>query len=143
MKTVEDVLKEAEPRKEISNKELNWALNYERSLLDKNVRYPKDGEIFEAKSDVEVYCCIYCLNPSSSGVDCIIPKGTRVIVRYYKDNKPLMVDVIPINYDQIDKLVVPKEERNAHKYAGYNLSTNIDALNKEFSLCENLDYPGQ
>ena len=126
---------ESGKRNSIGPPETEWAEDYERELLEKWAKFPKDGEIYKANFDTNVSYIVHWRAPSTDGGDCIIEKGTKLQVQVFKDNpKPLGVYATPLEYERLEREIVPESYRNAHKYGGYSLSITTEELNKNFTL---------
>ena len=131
-KTTRDLIAE---NRFISAEEMSWAREYEKSQLRLWVKFPVNGEIYEAICDVEVRYVTHWSAPYTGGDKCILVKGTKVRVILNKgENEPLVVSADPLEYEKIEQETVPEAERKAFKYKGFNLSIKTAELNRSFKL---------
>ena len=130
-KTIEDLMAE---KRTVSGDEIEWAREYERSQLRPWARFPRDGEVFEAQSDLRLDYITHWAAPFSGGGPCTIRKGTRVRVSVLAfDQEPVGVYAAPLDA-ALEKEIVPEEERGAAKYGGFSLFVKTAQLNKDFRL---------
>ncbi len=59
--------------------------------------------------------------PFSGGFECVVPSGTVVAVESDPPIRARAVYCIPENYDELECLLVPEEDRDSPKYSGYAL----------------------
>ena len=121
-------------KRTVSGEELEWARQYERSQLRPWARFPRDGEIFEALSDLKIDYLTHWAAPFTGGGSCVIRKGTRIRVSVpVFDQEPIGIHAAPLDA-ALEKEIVPEAERNAGKYGGYSLFVKTAQLNKDFRL---------
>lgn len=122
------------PDRPWSAAELEWAQEYERSLLRTWARFPKDGELYEATRDTPVSFSTHWKAPFTGGGKGILRKGTRVKVRVYPFNpEPIGVAAEPLD-KKLEEDLVELRERTAKGYAGFSLSIGTESLNRDFIL---------
>lgn len=108
-------------RPSISGVELEWAREYERSLIPAEVRFPRKGDVYEALNDLRVSYVTDWAAPYSGGGEAIVYKGERIIVDVRPDGlKPVGVYAKPVNYLKVEERVVPEWERESPKYGGFH-----------------------
>jgi hypothetical protein len=79
-KTIQDLLDEAKKSgSAVGSPEVDWARDYERSLIPSGTRFPKKGDVYEAIRDVEVSFMTSWLAPLTGGGTGTLIKGQRVI----------------------------------------------------------------
>lgn len=131
-RTIDDLMAE---KRTISTEELEWARSYERDKLRAWVRFPRDGEVFEANGEIEVDYLTHWQAPYTGSGKGKLPKGTRVKVSVsQRDPEPIRVYAQPIEYLRFENELVPAAERSAAKYGGFSLSIPVAQLNTDFHL---------
>jgi hypothetical protein len=135
-KTMEDLLAEmsAGKRSIITDEEGRLAVAFERSQLPDDVRFPKEGETYEAIRDVEVSFLTHYRAPFTGGARTLLPRGERVRVTCVNGKRPIGVYCTPLRYDELHPLIVSEAERERPEYNGYSLSIKTIQLNREFRL---------
>jgi hypothetical protein len=138
-KTTDDLFQEAISglRKQIGPPETEWAINYERSLLPPDVRFPRKGDVYEALEDIEVNYMTRWAAPFTGGGKAILKKGERIRVEhdpYYP--QPIGTSLVTVDYSTLEERMVPKEDREAAKYGGFALSVKTLDLNRKFKLVD-------
>jgi len=116
-----------------------WASDIERSQLPGNMLFPRAGQIWEAVQDCEVAFrpCIAFPNSESQGTAHLrllqaspglimgatvrVRKGEKIRILETDDPKPLLIDCVPLCYDEMHERIVPVETRNLPGYSGYKL----------------------
>jgi hypothetical protein len=138
-KTIEDLSDEMQrgERKSIGRPELDWARDYERSQIPEDMRFPRKGDVYEALDDTEVHYMTSWAAPFTGGGDGKLNKGERVIVDSEPiDPKPIGVYASALDYDAIERRIIPSSERSAPKYRGYYFSFKTVELNRKFKLVQ-------
>ena len=124
-------------RTHVGSPEMDWARNYERSLIPPDMRFPVKGDVYEALEDVEVRYLTTWAAPFTGGGKGILQKGERVFVNHEStDPKPIGVNVMAVDYALLECRLVPEAERKAPKYSGFHLSLKTVALNTKLKLVE-------
>jgi hypothetical protein len=135
-KTMKDLFAEigAGVRLMVSGQEMHWAREYERSLLPDNLRFPQKGDIYELLEDMEAtYMTSWAAPATGSGTGTIF-KGERFILKYQPAEKPIGVYLDPIEYEALEKRLVPAEEREHELYGGFYFSFKTTELNTKFRI---------
>jgi len=141
-KTLDDLIAERKRGKRtvgISNDEISWARDYERSLLPSNTVFPRAGQLWEAiaECDVRVHY-IFATAASSSGAG-KLASGERVrILKGRNEPKPIHVSFLPVRHVDLLASLVPEDVRREPLYTGYVLSVKTAYFNKYFGLIEDV-----
>jgi hypothetical protein len=113
--------------------EWEWAQVYELMGLRKWARFPRDGEVYEALENLLIEYLIQWDAPVSSGDTGLITRGTQVRVSVMpEDQEPLSVYADPLEYDRVERELIPEGTRATTKYAGFYLSIRTEDLNRFF-----------
>jgi hypothetical protein len=133
---MEDLLAEmsAGKRSIITDEEGRLAVAFERRQLPRDVRFPKEGEVYEAVTDVVITFLTHYSAPFTGGARTVFPKGERVRVSCVNGERPIGVYCTPLRYDDLHVFIVTNEERTRPEYNGYSLSIKTVQLNREFRL---------
>lgn len=103
--------------------------------MPEGLRYPREGEIYEAAEDVAVsYLTYYFDLPSTGGGNAILPKGEQVRVSHCRGDKPTGVYCDPLRYRELHQRIVSAKERDNKLYRGYYLAIDTVSLNTRFIL---------
>ena len=136
-KTITDLIAEMNngTRKSVGSPEVDWARDYERNMLPKEIRFPQQGDVFEAIEDMKIEYMTAWAAPFTGGGDGWLKKGDRVIIK----SKPMHPQPISVYADAVDcaaleQRIVPSVERNAPKYSGFYFSIETLDLNRKFRL---------
>jgi len=131
-KTVDELRSE---NKDPKVREIKWAIEYERDQLRGTFRFPKNGEIFEALENVKIGCLIHWKAPYTEGEEFILGKSTIIKVKVNDfDPEPVGVYADAIDYEKLEKEIVPEMIRKDKKYNGYSLFISTKVLNNHFRL---------
>lgn len=133
-KTIEMLMAELQAgiRSKISGEEIERAVEYERRILPADLKFPKEGEVYEAITNFDIHYMTSHNAPFTGGGRSILPQGERVRVRSVSHEKPIGVYCDPLRYDDLHHLIVPQEEREYPSYVSYYLSIETVDLNKHF-----------
>lgn len=140
-KTINDLMAEmkAGKRSAISGDELDLAREFERRQIPTGLRFPKEGDIYEALIDFNVNYMTSHHAPFSGGGHAVLPQGERIRVARVAHEKPIGVCCDPLRYDELHSKIVSEEEREAPTYDGYYFSIDTVDLNKNFRLVAGQD----
>jgi hypothetical protein len=86
------------------------------------------GDIYSTLKDIEVLGVSLFRAAGSGGFQCILPKGTRVVVMHRPVRGASAVGVKPLNYAQLEPRLVPEAERAAPLYDGYGIIIDLKDL---------------
>ena len=82
-KTLQDLSDEAKKGGlPVGSPEVDWARDYERSLIPVGTRFPKKGDVYEAVEDHQISYLTGWSAPFTSGGIGTLMKGERVIVEH-------------------------------------------------------------
>ena len=138
-KTIDDLVQEmnAGLRMAIGQPEIDWAREYTRSLIPDGLRYPQQGDVYESLFDQPIRYMTAWHAPYTGGGESMIYARELVWIDSAPiDEKPIGVYALPIQYDEMEKRMVPAEERSAPKYNGFYLSIDTLTLLEKYELVE-------
>ena len=90
------------------------------------------GETWIARVQVEVRYLTHWNAPFTGGGTCELPEGTIIKVISEPPNHATAAGCRPINYDEIEALVIPEEDHQTPKYAGYMFSIPFENFGTTF-----------
>lgn len=124
-------------RQSVGRPELDWARDYERSLIPAHMRFPQQGDVYEAIEDTQVRYLTKWAAPFTGGGDGLLHKGEQVFVEHAPISaEPIGANVVALNYESIEQRIVPEAEREQAKYRGYYFSLKTVDLNTKFKLIQ-------
>ncbi|MBL8826366.1 MAG: hypothetical protein JNM18_05235 [Planctomycetaceae bacterium] len=121
-------------RLEIVREEIDRAVEYAHLQWARDLRFPKEGEIYEAISDTKIQYMTSHHAPYTGGGEAVLAKGERVRVSSVSHEKPIGVYCDPLRYDELHEEIVSEEERNYPSYDGYYFSIDTVDLNRFFRI---------
>jgi hypothetical protein len=144
-KTIKDLFDEASKcASAVGPPEVDWARDYERSLIPAWTRFPKKGDVYEAAEDLQVDYLTSWAAPFTGGGTGTIKSGERVIVdQDILLPRPIAVYVKPIDYAAMEERMVPESDRANKKYAGFYLSLKTADLSRHFRLIHEESTPAE
>lgn len=108
-----------------------------KKLIDKilynNSNHPTGDEVFEAKDDVKISYLTHFMAPYTGGSNSTLKKGERIIISKPNKPKPSGYYCYPINEIDIEKRMVPMDERENPKYNGFSLFVDTNILLRKFT----------
>jgi len=118
--------------------EIAWALEYERSLIPADMRFPRKGDVYETLEDMTVDYMTSWLGPSTGGGTAILKAGERVLVVQVgpDDAQPIGVYAKAVDYGQLEQRMVPASDRENPKYDGFYFFFKTLDLNRNFRLVQ-------
>lgn len=135
--TIADLMAEirAGKRKGFGRPEMEWAKDYERSLLPEGIRFPQKGDVYEALRERPVeYLTAWAAPFTGSGTG-TLHVGERIWVHSEtREEKPIGTYALPVAYRELEERMVPAEERGAPKYGGFYFYLSTQELNTDFKL---------
>jgi len=137
--TLDDLWAEmnAGKRKSVGQPEIEWAREYEKSLIPEDTRFPNKGDVYKANSDQVVHYMTAWSAPFTGGGEATLFKGERIwIDNDPNDEKPLGTYALPVEYRKLEKRMVPAEEREEPRYGGFYFHFKTVDLNKNFTLVQ-------
>lgn len=121
--TLDDLMAEAKAgkRRRIGQPELQWARDYERSLLPAGIRWPRVGDVFAARADMEVEYITAWAGPFSGGGKGLLRAGERLRVTSVGEGEPPLGAFLQAeDYAVLEARMVPATTRQAGKYGGFH-----------------------
>lgn len=118
----------------IPQKELEWAADYERSLIPAGYRFPKKGYVYEALEDIDVEIEIWYNAPGSGSDDGKLFKGEKIWIYYDTQEKEIEPCAHPIEYAKLEERLVSNDFKELSFYAGYSIVIKTTTLNEKFKL---------
>jgi hypothetical protein len=143
--TYDDLFAEmrAGKRKSVGKPEMDWAIEYETSLLPPNTRFPKKGDLYESLADQQIEYMTAWAAPYTGGGKGLLLKGERIWIHSDpRDEKPLGAYALPVEYEKVEERMVAAAERETEKYGGLYFYFKTVELEKNFRLIET-DFKGQ
>jgi len=120
--TITDLTNEvnAGKRKLISKPELDWAREYERSLIPIGTRYPRKGDVYEMLGDMDVRFMTAWAAPFTGGGEGRLKSGEQVFLNHEPlESNPIGFYAVAVEYDAVESRMVPSAERSNEKYRGF------------------------
>ena len=135
-KTVEDLTQEMLRglRASVGSPEVEWAIEYERSLLPPGTRFPAQGDIYTANHDVAVKLLVSWRAPVTTCIGYTLPAGAGVRIESEAADRPITVYALPIDYKGVEKAAVPLWTRWRPSYQGYCVALETRELLRSFAL---------
>ncbi len=128
-----------------SNDFLRRSQDFERSLLPRNIVFPRTGQTWEAVRDCEVNFIARIAGPNRPAIyglagkqeAIILPcgraqlqQGERVRILTLDDPRPIQISFQPVRYHELHESIVPHEIRGRPGYSHYVLS-----LKTAYTVC--------
>lgn len=135
--TLDDLFAEmkAGKRKSVGSPETDWAREYEISLLPEGTRFPKKGDLYEALEDQTISYLTAWAAPYTGSGEAVLFQGERIWINSEsRDEKALGCYALPVDYDALEKRMLPEAERNDPKYGGFYFIFKTAELNEKFAL---------
>ena len=133
-KTHEDLHAEMKTgkRRSIVRAEMDWATQYEQSLLPADIRFLKVGEVYEAAQDIDVQFEIYFAAPVTNSGNGSLFKGERVKIKFISPrDKPIWAFAKPLRYRAVEKRFLPETQREP-KYSHFYVVLKTVELHAAF-----------
>ncbi len=122
-------------RNSVGQPELDWARDYERSLIPAAMRFPQKGDVYEVLQDMEVEFMTAWAAPFTGGGKGMLMQGERVIVHIEPaEAKPIGAYAKAVKYKAVEERMVPASERTSRKYGGFYFYFSTVELNTKFAL---------
>jgi len=135
--TIDDLIEEMKAGKRRSIEEFKRARDYEQSLIPEGIRFPRKGDVYESLKDQTVSYLIGWLGPFTTGGEATLMEGERVWINSdATDEKPIGTYALPIEREQLEERMVPREDRANPKYGGFYFFIKTVQLNEDFKLVE-------
>lgn len=122
-------------RNSVGQPEMDWARDYERSLIPAAMRFPQKGDVYEVLQDMEVEFMTAWAAPFTGGGKGMLMQGERVLVHIEPaEAKPIGAYAKAVKYKAVEERMVPASERNSRKYGGFYFYFSTVELNTKFLL---------
>jgi hypothetical protein len=141
-RTISDLMAEMKEgkRASVGQPEIDWARDYERSLIPQGMRFPRKGDLYEALEDMKVDFLTAWSAPFTGGGTGLLRKGERVYLDSEpSDPKSIGSYAVAIDYEALEERIVPASDRTAERYNGFYFYFKTVDLNQKFRLVET-DY---
>lgn len=135
--TLDDLFAEMEAgkRSSVGSPEGDWAREYEISLLPEGTRFPEKGDLYEALEDMSISYLTAWAAPYTGDGKTVLFKGERIWIESEpRDETALGSYALPVEYEMLEKRMVPEEQRNDPKYGGFYFFFKTTELNEKFIL---------
>ena len=135
--TYDDLVAEmkAGKRASVGRAEMEWAKEYERSLIPADMRFPQKSDLYESLADQTVEYITAWVAPYSGGGTGTLFKGEQVWIHSApRDEKPIGEYALPVEYRKVEERMVPEQERTSSKYGGFYFYFTTIELNTNFKL---------
>jgi hypothetical protein len=124
-------------RQSIGQPELDWARDYERSLIPATMRFPQKGDVYEALHDMEVEFMTAWAAPFTGGGKAMLMQGEKVFVHSEPaEAKPIGAYAEAMEYKMLEERMVSASERTSPKYGGFYFYFSTVELNTKFVLVQ-------
>jgi hypothetical protein len=138
-KTISDLVAEITSglRKSVGPHETKWARDYERGLLPTDVRFPKNGDLYEALQDMQIDYLTSWAAPFTGSGKGILKRGERIrAMNEPVEARPIGACLEAVDYVALQSRMVPESDRNNEKYCGFYFFVKTLDLNGRFRLVE-------
>jgi hypothetical protein len=144
-RTIQDLTDEAKKTgSAVGSPEVDWARDYERSLIPAGTRFPKKGDVYEAIEDINVHYMTAWAAPYSGGGEGILHAGDRVLVSYDPTYpQPVAVYAQAVDYARVEERMVPESDRSNKKYNGFYFFLRTADLSRIFRLVHEESTPAE
>jgi hypothetical protein len=106
-------------------------------LIPPDIRFPKQGDVYEALHDTPVRFMTAWNAPFTGGGESVLKAGDKVLIdQMPHDPKAISVYAAALDYSSVEARVVPESDRTNPKYAGFYFSLKTVDLNREFKLAQ-------
>jgi hypothetical protein len=136
--TIGDLMREMKEgkRKLVEQPYIDWAREYEISVIPKDYRFPKTGDLYESLTDQEIDFMTAWAAPFTGGGTGKILKGEKIWVPEQTDEKCTGTYADPVDYAGLEQRMVSETDRSADKYGGFYFFIKTVDLNEKFKLVD-------
>jgi len=136
--TIDDLMTEMTEGKRngIGQPDLDWAREYEISIIPEGYRFPKTGDVYESIVDQEVEFMTAWAAPFTGGGQGMLLKGERIWIPEEEEEKCVGTYADPVDYSKLEQRMVVATDRTVDKYAGFYLFVKTVVLNEKFKLVD-------
>lgn len=136
-KTIADLFAEVKrgERPSVGSPEVDWAREYERSLIPSDMRFPRKGDVYEALEDMTVQYLTSWAAPYTGSGEGLLRKGDRVWVDTEPhDSRAISTYAVAVDYEALEQRLVSASDRKSPRYSGFYFSFGTVELNRKFRL---------
>ncbi len=137
--TISDLMDELTEgkRDSLDSQERIWALDYERSMLPPDIRFPKKGDVYESLEDQVIHFLIAYSTPFTGDGEGVLLKGDKIWIHSNETEDNSMGEyAIPLNYKELEQRMVTPNERDSLRYDGFYFYFKTIDLNEKFRLVD-------
>jgi hypothetical protein len=135
--TFSDLMEEIKTgkRKIICQTELDWAGEYERSLLPDDIQFPASGDVYESLDNQTINYLTAWEAPSTGKGQGNLLKGEKVWINSEPvDLKAIGTYALPIEYKELEDRMISQENRENRNYNGFYFYFKTIELHSNFKL---------
>jgi hypothetical protein len=122
-------------RASVEPHEWAWAREYERARIPPDVPVPRKGDVYACRADRRVDYLTAWSAPFTGGGESVLRAGERVWIHCDPgEERPLGVYAQALDYDALERRMVPRKEREAARYGGFYFYFPILDLARDFDL---------
>jgi hypothetical protein len=122
-------------RKALGSPEVEWALEYERSLLPSDGRYPMSGDVYDPLQPCRVEYMTQWSAPVTGGGHYMLQPGEHIRAEFSSaEPRPVLVNALPVSYEATERKVVPLWTRLRPGYGGFHFAVSTSDLMSKFRL---------
>lgn len=130
-------------RDSVGQPEIQWAREYEKSLIPQGTRFPRKGDVYGSKLDQTVSFMTAWAAPYTGSGEATLFEGERVWIDHEPvDEEPIGVYALPVEYEKLEQRMVPAEDRDQQSYGGFYFSFKTLELSQNFTLVQT-GYDGE
>ncbi len=137
--TISDLMDELTEgkRDSLGSQERIWALDYERSMLSAEIRFPRKGDVYESLEDQNIHFLIAYSAPFTGEGEGVLLKGDKIWIHSDKtEDNPMGEYAIPVNYKELEQRMVAPDERDSLRYDGFYFYFKTIDFNEKFKLVD-------
>ncbi|MEP6677237.1 MAG: hypothetical protein ABJA78_18900 [Ferruginibacter sp.] len=136
--TIDDLMTEMKEGKRtgIDQPDLDWAREYEISLIPESYSFPRQGDVYESICDHEIAFMTAWAAPFTGSGQGILLKGERIWISDETDEKCTGTYADPVDYPELEQRMVTETDRSADKYGGFYFFVRTVDLNEKYKLVD-------
>jgi hypothetical protein len=85
----------------------------------------REGQLWRSLCEIDAIALTHWFAPFTGGFECRIPADTVLVVLDDPPPHATGVGCRPVNYEELEAVLVPEEDRTAPKYGGYSISIKL------------------
>lgn len=136
--TIDDLMSEMKEgkRKGIGQDELDWAREYQISIIPESYRFPRQGDLYESILDQEIDFMTSWSAPFTGSGQGTLLKGERIWIPEEVEEKSTGAYAVPVDYSILEQRMIPEMDRKADKYGGFYFIVRTVDLYEKYKLVE-------